>query len=79
MARRLTKEQVISNAYYDLETGFGSIQDTLKQAKEQDPTITRVDVETFMKKQPNKQIRGYRGYQIPSQRLLVDGLNIRLT
>ena len=38
-----------------------SIQDTLKQAKEQDPSITRVDVETFMKKQPNKQIRGYRG------------------
>ena len=38
-----------------------SIQDTLKQAKEQDPSITRVDVETFMKKQPNKQIRGYTG------------------
>ena len=61
MARRLTKEQIISNVYYDLEKGFGSIQDTLKQAKEQDPSITRVDVETFMKKQPNKQIRGYRG------------------
>ena len=60
MARRLTKEQIISNVYYDLEKGFGSIQDTLKQAKEQDPSITRVDVETFMKKQPNKQIRGYR-------------------
>ena len=34
MARRLTKEQIISNVYYDLEKGFGSIQDTLKQAKD---------------------------------------------
>ena len=61
MARRLAKEHIISNVYYDLEKGFGSIQDTLKLAKEQDPSITTVDVETFMKKQPNKQIRGYRG------------------
>ena len=42
MARRLTKEQVISNAYYDLEKGFGSIQGTLKQAKEKDPSIARL-------------------------------------
>ena len=42
MARRLTKEQIISNVYYDLEKGFGSIQDTLHQAKTKDPTITRV-------------------------------------
>ena len=61
MARSLAKEQIISNVYCDLEKGFGSIQDTLKQAKEKDPSITRVDVETFMKKQPNTQIRGYRG------------------
>ena len=44
-----------------LETGFGSINETLKKAKEQDPTITKVDVENFMRKQPNKQIRKYRG------------------
>ena len=72
MARRLTKEQIISNVYYDLEKGFGSVQDTLKQAKEQDPSIARVDVETFMKKQRNKQIRGYRGsnsYTAPFSRL----------
>ena len=40
MARALTKEQVISNAYYDIDRGFGSIRETLKQAKEQDPSIT---------------------------------------
>ena len=62
MVGRLTKEDIISNVYYDVDEGFGSIQETYKKAKEQDPSITRVDVETFMKKQPNKQIRGYRGY-----------------
>ena len=54
-------EFTISNVYYNLETGFGSINETLKKAKEQDQTINRVDVENFMRKQPNKQIRKYRG------------------
>ena len=60
MARRLTREQVISNAYYDINTGFGSISDTLKRAKEVDPSITVQDVRNFMSKQPNRQIRNYR-------------------
>ena len=61
MARRLSRDDIISNVYYNLETGFGSINETLKKAKEQDQTINRVDVETFMRKRPNKQIRKYRG------------------
>ena len=61
MARRLSRDDIISNVYYNLETGFGSINETLKKAKEQDPTINRVDVENFMRKQRNKQIRKYRG------------------
>ena len=61
MAGRLTKEQVISNIYYDVEEGFGSIQATLKKARQQDPTITREDVEKFMRQQPNKQVKRYRG------------------
>ena len=60
MARALTKEQVISNAYYDINTGFGSISDTLKRAKETDPSITQQDVRNFMSQQPNRQIRNYR-------------------
>ena len=40
-----------------------------KQAKDKDPSITRVDVETFMKKQPNKQIRGSNSYTTPFSRL----------
>ena len=61
MARRLSRDDIISNVYYNLETGFGSINETLKKAKEQDQSINRVDVENFMRKQPNKQIRKYRG------------------
>ena len=61
MTRRLSKDDVISNIYYDLENGFGSIDETLRKAKEQDPSINRVDVSEWMKRQPNKQIRRYRG------------------
>ena len=49
---RLTKDQIISNIYYDLDEGFGSTQATHKKAKEEDPTITLEDVKTFLKKQP---------------------------
>ena len=58
---RLTKDQIISNIYYDLDEGFGSTQATHKKAKEEDPTITLDDVKSFLKKQPNKQIKNYRG------------------
>ena len=61
MARRLTKEETISNVYYNINEGFGSIQDTYKKAKEKDPEITLEEVREFMRKQPNRQIKGYRG------------------
>ena len=62
MARReLTKDQIISNIDYNNETGFGSIQETFKKAKAENPEITITDVRDFMRKQPNKQIRGYKG------------------
>ena len=61
MAKRLSRDDIISNVYDNFETGFGSINETLKKAKEQDPSIIRVDVENFTRKQPNKQIGKYRG------------------
>ena len=61
MARNLTKEQIISNVYYDIEEGFGSKQATLTKAKKQDPSITQDDIDKFMRKQPNKQVKKYRG------------------
>ena len=80
MARRLSRDDIIS--YYNLETGFGSINETLKKAKEQDQTINRVDVENFMRKQPKKQIRKYRGsnsYTAPFARFeyQIDIMDIR--
>ena len=77
MARRLSRDDIISNVYYNLETGFGSINETLKKAKEQDQTINRLDVENFMRKQPNKQIRKYR-VQTPTPHPS-QGLSIKLT
>lgn len=62
MARRLSKDDIISNIYYDPAEGFGSAKDVRKRAKEEDPTITIQDVRAFLKKQPNKQIRKHRGY-----------------
>ena len=44
---RLTKDQVISNIYYDLDEGFGSTQATHENAKEEDPAITLDDVKSF--------------------------------
>ena len=62
MARReLTKDQIISNVNYDLEGGFGSIQETYKKAKQQNGEIRLEDVRQFMRKQPNKQIKTPRG------------------
>ena len=61
MARRLSKNDIISNVYYELENGFGAKDETLKKAKTQDRSNNRVDVSEWMKKQPNKQIRRYRG------------------
>ena len=61
MARILTKDEVISNVYYNLDTGYGSIQATHKKANEEDATIPLDDVKSFLKKQPNKQIKNYRG------------------
>ena len=63
MARQLTKDDIISNVYYNVDTGFdfGAVADTLKEAKEKDPSINRVDVENWLEKQPDKQIRRYRG------------------
>ena len=57
----LTKDDIISNTYYDLDDGYGSIKNTFEQAKKKDSSITYEDVQTWMKKQPNKQRKAYRG------------------
>lgn len=57
----LTKEDIISNIYYNIETGYGSVKNTFEQARKQDKSITLEDVQKWMRQQPNKQIKAYRG------------------
>ena len=59
---RLSNEQILSNIYYDLERGYGSAKSLYEQAKEEGAVITLEEVRSFMKKQPNKQIKGYQNY-----------------
>lgn len=59
---KLTNEQILSNLYYDLETGYGSVKSLYEQAKEKRAGITLEEVKTFMKKQPNKQTKPYQNY-----------------
>jgi len=56
-----TKEEIISNIYHDVESGYGSIRNTFEQANKKDSSITLEDVRTWMNKNPNKQRKGYRG------------------
>ena len=52
-----SKERVISDVYYNVRTGFGSVAETLKQARRKDATITRGDVTRFLNKQDVNQKR----------------------
>ena len=53
----MSKEQILAETYYDERQGFGSIEHTLKRAREKDATITRADVKEFLDKQEVKQQR----------------------
>ena len=55
MPHPLTKDDTISNIYYDLEYGYGSVKNTFEQVQKADPSILLEDVQKWMKRQPNKQ------------------------
>ncbi len=55
-------DKLLHNIYYDVETGYSSIQKTYEEAKQKDDKITIDDVKTWMKKQPNKQIKPYKAH-----------------
>ena len=63
MPQPITKDDTISNIYYDLEDGYGSVKNTYEQARTTDPSILLEDVQKWMKQQPNKQRRSYMGEQ----------------
>ena len=64
----LSKDDLLSNLYYDLDKGYGSAQSLYKQARrEADDRGEHLDisleyVKNWIKKQPNKQRKGYKGY-----------------
>ena len=57
-----SNEQILSNIYCDLERGYGSAKSLYEKAKEEGAVVTLEEVKNFMKKQPNKQIKGYQNY-----------------
>ena len=59
---KLTKDEILSNLFYDLERGYGSKQSLYKQANETDASFTLKEVGDWLKKQPNKQIKPYQKY-----------------
>ena len=56
------RQNIIKEVYEDPRNGFGSIADTLRQAKSKDPAISRGDVVSFMDKLKIREDRPQRGY-----------------
>ena len=50
-------DDIIKKIYYDVKEGFGSVEDTWKAAKKQDPTITKAIVKEFLDKQAVRQTK----------------------
>ena len=78
MAAELTdREKLLGNVFYNPQTGFGSVEHTLKAARQQDPTITRQHVRDFLAKQELRQRRKPQGgnsfvADLPRQEFQID-------
>ena len=55
------KEKMLRKIYYS-EDGFGSINETYKEAKKQLNTITLEDTKTWLEKQKGRQTKAYEGF-----------------
>jgi len=55
------KEKILRKVYYN-EDGFGSINETYKEAKKQLNTITIEDTKTWLEKQKGRQTKAYKGF-----------------
>ena len=65
------KTEVLRKVYYNVNTGYGSIEATLRQARATDPTINRDDVKRFLDRQEVRQRKKPARYNsfIPNGRL----------
>lgn len=61
MTDKLSNDELLTLLYYDLEKGFGSAQDLYRQAKEERVTIQLDEVRKWIKNQPSKQRKAYKG------------------
>ena len=59
----MDKEEIISKIYND-PAGFGSIKETLKDARKKNPSITYADVKNWIDKtvQKKTQLKGYNSF-----------------
>ena len=57
------KDKVIRGVYYDVDIGFGSINDTYQHAKKILNIITYNDVKEFLGRQKSRQTKPYRGFK----------------
>ena len=75
------RERTISSVFYDPRTGFGSVEQTLKAARQISPQITREHVRNFLAKQEIRQrkkpakVNSYVA-QLPRQEFQVDLLDM---
>ena len=77
MTDKSEKDHVIRQIYYDVDTGFGSISETYRDAQKILNTITYNDVKDFLERQKSRQTKAYRGFNSyvanePLQELQVD-------
>ena len=56
------RRRIIEEVYRDPRTGFGSIANTLKAAKDRNPFVTRKEVKDFLETLRERQDRPQRGY-----------------
>ena len=52
---RSAKDRLLARVYYDVREGFGSIAQTLRKARELDPSVTREEVLRFLNRQEVRQ------------------------
>ena len=61
---RLSNEQILSNIYYMIwSEAMVVLNHFMNKQKEKEQLFTLEEVKSFMKKQPNKQIKGYQKLQ----------------
>ena len=58
----MSKEKALSDLYYDVENGFGSVKSLYEQAKEKGLAIPLSEVKEWVKKQSINQRKGYKNF-----------------